>query len=586
MNLRTLTIEPTKGFAFSLSSETRGVLLIVLVSLAIMSPTLVWGIPSSRDLTNHFRFALPFYDSLRAGNFYPGWLAESNAGYGDASFRFYPPALYYLLALARTITGDWLAATLLTATSLFIVGGLGVYFWARVLGYGQSAVWAAVLYTVAPYHLNQFFQSFMFAEFAGAAVLPFAFAFTERVCRQRRLRDVAGLAASYALLILTHLPLTIIGSIALLVYALLRLDFARRWSTLGWLSASTLLGLAASACYWTTVLFELSWIRADNINPDPSADYRQNFVLSTFSPDYLNVWWMNILLLATVAMFWPALALIWKSARPPACVNQAQSGGALPALGAVALLTFFMATPVSRPIWNLLRPLQQTQFPWRWFTISSVICPVIIAAAIPFWKRLAAGRKRALSMIAAGTAVLAFAFSASHIIREAYWLTPSQFQQQLKEIPGSQSVSHWWPVWVREPLPSMSSPVEAGDRQVVIDSWAPERRVFHIAEGQSRTANVRTFFYPHWVATAEGRALPVGHDKDGAMVISLPGKDVTVTMEFREPERVRYATAFTIGGWLLIGWLLSGKRIWRLMSGRIEHPSGAAPPGTPHARAT
>src|ERR1700682_4834246 len=214
MNLRTLTIQPASSFTFLLSPETKALLWTVLVALAIMSPTLVWGIPSSRDLTNHFRFALSFYDSLRAGNFHPGWLAQSNAGYGDASFRFYPPALYYLLAFARMITGNWLAATLLTATLLFIMGGTGVYFWARVIGYGQNAMWAGILYIVAPYHLNQFFQSFMFAEFAGAAVLPFAFAFTERVCRARRLRDVAGLALSYALLILTHLPLAIIGSIA------------------------------------------------------------------------------------------------------------------------------------------------------------------------------------------------------------------------------------------------------------------------------------------------------------------------------------------------------------------------------------
>jgi hypothetical protein len=560
MNLRTLAIQPAKEFAFSLSPETKGVLAVVLVSLAIMSPALVWGIPSSRDLTNHFRFALPFYDSLRAGNFYPGWLAESNAGYGDASFRFYPPALYYLLALARTITGDWLAATLLTATSLFIFGGLGVYFWSRVLGYGQGAVWAGIFYTVAPYHLNQFFQSFMFAEFAGAAILPFAFAFTERVCRERRLRDVAGLALSYALLILTHLPLAIIGSIALLVYAMLRLDFAKRWTTLGWLSVSAVLGLAASACYWTTLLFELNWIRADSIDPDPSVDYRQNFVLSTFSPDYLNVWWMNILLLATVAMFWPALALMWKSARPPAYSNQAHGRGALKAMGVVLLLTIVMATPVSRPIWRLLRPLQQTQFPWRWLSLTSMVSPVILAAAIPFWKTIAKGRKRALAMTAAGTAVLAFAFSAAHIIREAYWLTPNQFEQQLSAIPGSQGVSQWWPAWVHEPLQSMSSPVEAGDRKVAIDSWEPERRVFHVGEGQSRTARVRTFFYPHWLATAEGRPLAVSYDKDGAVLVSLPGKQVTVSMEFREPGRVRYAMALTFVGWILIGLLLIRRR--------------------------
>lgn len=543
---------------------------IVLVSLAIMAPTLVWGIPSSRDLTNHFRFALPFYDSLRAGNFYPGWLAESNSGYGDASFRFYPPALYYLLALGRMLTGNWLAATLLTATLLFITGGMGVYFWARVLGYGQTAMWAGILYTIAPYHLNQFFQSFMFAEFAGAAILPFIFAFTEKVCRKGGSRDIAGLAASYALLVLTHLPLAIIGSIALFAYALLRLPSTKRWATLGRLSLSAALGLAASACYWTTLLFELNWIRADNIAPDPSVDYRQNFVLSSFSPDYLNVWWMNILLLASVAMFWPALVLFRKSARHSPPENAAQGDSSLKAMGAVVLLTLIMATPISRPIWNWLRPLQQTQFPWRWLTLTSIVCPVILAAAIPFWTRIATGRKRAFAMIAAGTAVLAFSFAASHIIREAYWLTPHQFEQQLSEIPGSQSVSQWLPAWVHDPVQSMSFPVEAGDRQVTIDSWAPEHRVFHIGEGKATSARVRTFFYPHWLATADGRPLAVTHDKEGAVVISLPGKQVTVSMDFREPARARYARVLTFGGWILIGLLVIKPR---KLFGLADHQS-------------
>ena len=218
------------------------------------------------------------------------------------------------------------------------------------------AVWAGIIYTVAPYHLNQFFQSFMLAEFAGAAILPFAFAFTERVCRDRRPRDIAGLAASYALLILTHLPLAVLGSIALLIYAIFRLNSGKRLATVSCLSLSVAIGLAASACYWITMLFELNWIRADRIDPDPSVDFRQNFVLSTFSPVFLNVWWMNILLLASAAMFWPALVLCWRSNRSSKPNDHTKS--ALMAVSAVLLLSLIMATPLSRPIWNALRPLQ------------------------------------------------------------------------------------------------------------------------------------------------------------------------------------------------------------------------------------
>jgi 6-pyruvoyl-tetrahydropterin synthase-like protein len=559
MSTRAITMHSIRSSVLWLSPETKQILWVVLAALAIMSPTLFWGMPSSRDLTNHFRFALPFYDSLRAGHFSPGWLAESNSGYGDASFRFYPPAVYYLLAFGRTLTGSWLAGTLLAANLLSVAGALGVYFWARAIGAGRFAAWAGILFAVAPYHLNQFFQSFMLAEFAGAAVVPFAFAFTERVCRARRPRDMAGLAAAYAILVLTHLPLAVIASIALLVYALFRLSDEKRLATLGCLSLSVALGLLASASYWMTMVVELPWIRADNVMPDISVDYRQNFVLSTFSPDYLSVWWMNILLLAMALMFWPALALMWKPARK-LMPEPGTKPGSLKALTGLLLLTLFMATPVSRPLWDTIQPLRQTQFPWRWFAILSMVCPLLLALAIPFWKKLLGGKRRPLAILAAGTAAVAFAFSVSHIIREAYWLTPQQFEERLNEIPGSQSVSQWLPVWVHEPLEKMDSPVRAGDRKVRIDSWQPERRVFELGAGESATARVRTFFYPHWVATIGNQKLATSHDRDGAILIALPPEGGKVTLEFREPQRVLYAAGLTAIGWVLIGLLLLRQR--------------------------
>lgn len=553
---RATTFSPTKSSAPAFSPETRRVFWLLLAGAAILAPLLLWGMPSSRDLSNHFRFALPFYDALRAGHLSPGWLAESNGGYGDASFRFYPPTLYYVLALARAATGNWYAATLLTTALLSVSGAVGIYLWARELMPRETAMWAGVFYAIAPYHLNQFFQAFMLAEFAGAAVLPFAFAFTERVCKHRRARDVAGLAAAYAILILTHLPLAVIGSIALFVYAILRADTKRRLATLAALALSVAIGLGASASYWTTMLFELKWIRADNIDPDPTVDYRGNFVLSTLSPDFLNVWWMNILLLATAAMFWPALVLLRRSGR---LSDQGELRG-LKALFALLLLTMFMATPLSKPVWNLIHPLQETQFPWRWLTITSMVCAIGLAAALPFWKRVAHGRGRPLVLLAAGTAAIAFAFSASHIIREAYWLTPHQFEQKLAEIPGSPGVSQWWPAWVHEPLQSMPTQVEAGDRKLIVESWEPEHRVFHASAGQSNIARVRTFFYPHWTAIADGHNLATSPDKDGALLIALPNKAATVTLAFLEPKRVRYAAEVTALGWLAIGILLFTRR--------------------------
>src|SRR2546430_10389609 len=143
-------------------------------------------------------------------------------GFGGAIFRFSPPALYYLLALARSVTGNWYVATASTFVILSMAGPLGVYWWAREFTSSNTAMLAGIFYAVAPYHLNQLFQALLLAEFAAAAVLPFAFLFAERVCRQRRARDVAGLAGAYELLVLTHLPLPVIGSVTPAPYCLVR----------------------------------------------------------------------------------------------------------------------------------------------------------------------------------------------------------------------------------------------------------------------------------------------------------------------------------------------------------------------------
>lgn len=562
MNSRPISFPEKRSFAASFSPETIHMIAVAVVGIAVISPMLFWGVPSNRDLSNHFRFALPFYDAFRSGHLYPGWLAESNSGFGDASFRFYPPALYYLLALARGLSGNWYAATVATFAVLSMLGALGAYLWAREFSLSETAMWAGVFYAVAPYHVNQLYQALLLAEFAGAAVLPFAFLFAERVCRQRRGRDIAGLAAAYALLLLTHLPLAVIGSIALLLYALLRIDRSRIWRTVSALATSVVLGLAASAGYWTTMLSELKWIRADNVNPEPGIDYRHNFVLSTFSSDFLNVWWMNILLLFSVAMFWPALILLTRAARERSASIRSQGSFAsgIMALAVLLLVTLFMATPLSRPLWNLIRPLQETQFPWRWLAISSMACSLLLALSIPFWTRLLKTSKRPLVVFAAGTMAISLAFSTSHTIREARWLSPVEFQQTLTAIPGSPSVYQWLPVWVHDPLPQMNQPVEAADRTVKIDSWMPEQRIFHISAGTFTEARIKTFFYPHWTATARNRNLPIYPDQNGAMIVALPRDAAEITLEFREPARVKYAAGFSFIGWSVIAGLFLNRR--------------------------
>ena len=527
--------------------------LIAAVCFAVIIPAILWGIPSNLDLTNHFRFAIPFYDSIAAGDFYPGWLAESNAGYGDPSFRFYPPAFYYLLAASRFLIGNWYGATLVTFVVVSIVGGLGMYFWARSFMPAATASWAAAFYALAPYHVNQLYQAAMLAEWAGSAVLPFVFGFVDRVCERGKPRDIAGLALTYGLLLFTHLPLALIGSIALLVYALVRLEGPGKFLKLAKLACGSVLGLSLSSVYWVTMFSEVSWI-AGSRGDGSTNDVGYNFVLSSLSPDNLSVWWMNILTLMTLLLCAPAIVFFFRVTAPSRRMVRP-----IIILTASAL---FMALPLSWPIWRVLRPLQEVQFPWRWLAVFSMGASLVAAAALPHVMDAALKLDRAKRMLVFGAMVISVAFTFSHSVKEALYFSSTRFESMVTDVRGTPSLSYWLPVWAHANPRKMAGDVEVAGREVTVTNWQPEHRSFSVAAGPATEARVKTFYYPHWVAKSNAGILPTRPDTDGALLISLRPNATSVNLDFREPAKTKFSTTASLSGLIIIGALFVPFR-WR-----------------------
>src|ERR1700681_2480958 len=106
------------------------VVLLALVGALALLPAMIYGVPNGPDLSGHLRNTLSFDRSLHEGIFYPGWVADSNHGFGDTTFRVYTPALFYVFSLTHALTQDWYTGTILALTLFSIVGCFGVYFWA------------------------------------------------------------------------------------------------------------------------------------------------------------------------------------------------------------------------------------------------------------------------------------------------------------------------------------------------------------------------------------------------------------------------------------------------------------------------
>ena len=518
------------------STDVKGLVLVTVAALLVLVPVLLWGIPTGADLVNHYRYALPFFDSIQHGNLQPGWLAESNGGYGDPRLRFYPPALYFLLALFHSVLA-WYWASIASFVLLSILGGLGVYLWAREYVSPSQATVAAICYAVVPYRLNEIYQASLLAEYFASAILPLVFAFIVRLCRKGRPLDMVGLSVSYALLILSNLPLAVIGSISALVFAVMQLDRERLFNQVVTLATSVGLGLGVSAFFWVGMASELSWIKGNDVTANPYYDYRVNFL---FSPEALvnrNTWYANLLAVSVLAFLAPAVFVVGR-----------KMSRAVKAVLVLVLFSFFMATPLSRPLWAVIPKLAQTQFPWRWLAVTSLAASILIGLILDKWINVLRTKLSPVTLLPTLLFVGALLFVVTQIVWDAEYLSKQRFDTLLPQIHQAASFKDWLPINAKNfvELPRMDSNVEAEPRNVAIQAWEPELRRFEVSNGPATTARIKTYYYPSWTATINGNQMPVGSDSNGVIQINVPGGQSTVEMRFGPPSHFRAARTVSL----------------------------------------
>ena len=531
------------------------VLLFFGISFVLFVPALVKGIPSSNDLPHHYRVVTSFAEAIHSGVYYPNWNALSTGGYGDVSFRFYPPGSYYLLSATKALTRDWFYGSLFAFVILAALGGLGVDLWAREFLPSNLSLLAGVFYIIAPFHVNEIYQAFLMPEYAGSAILPFCFWFLTRVCKEGRKADVAGLAATYGLLILTHLPLSVIASFAFLGYSclLIRRNIVVR--TVLQLSAAAFLGLVASARYWMMMVSEIHWLKSWSVE---WYDYQYNFVFGK-TVEGSTSWWANVLATITVLFFLPGFFFLYRK-------SQERISSTLRRVAVLSIVSFFMATPISKPLWVVLPGLKEVQFPWRWLVVSSMAGAMVLAASAHFWAEKLRGQGRPLALIAAGCLLVPCGVTASQTIRGATFIPRARFESLTSTIASTESITYWRPTWAAESMRSMDAPIELTSRAIPVIDWGYTKRSFEVDDGPEQEARIRTFYYPHWIASAEGARLQTRPDKDGALLVSIPDRKHKIDLEFVEPRLISVTGVISIAAWLVISGLGLGGLQIRLFS--------------------
>jgi uncharacterized membrane protein len=157
----------------------RAAWILALAAVLLLSPSLLVGTMDSQSSPQNLTWAEQFSEQFRAFVLYPRWLPESFLGLGSPAFYFYAPLAFWIDALLSVVTFNALPLPYRLTLSWMVIlwaSGLAMQAWLRrETGNGRIALWGAVAYMAAPYHLFDYFVRGAFAEFTAYLFLPLIF---------------------------------------------------------------------------------------------------------------------------------------------------------------------------------------------------------------------------------------------------------------------------------------------------------------------------------------------------------------------------------------------------------------------------
>ena len=325
-------------------------LWLALFAVALLLPMMLGPVRLNDSHWINHVWAEQFNAAVAQGDLWPRWLPQSHDGLGAPDFYFYGPVAFWLASPFGLIgLGPWPSLLGAAALALWLSGlAMGRFLDGRT----RNSALGAALYMALPYHLIDFGMRGALAEFAAYALVPVV---ALGIARRR----IWLIAASYALLVMTHLPTALLASIFLIPVMTLAEAWRERAALLR-IGTGLALGLALSAPYLLPALLLQRYVAIATMTGVPALQAARWTILSP-DPHMRDGLLMMGLTAGTLAI--PALALIRRERWSWFVMGLlAMSLGLIPALWAIPLLA-------------------KVQFPWRLLVLADFGVAWIVARA-------------------------------------------------------------------------------------------------------------------------------------------------------------------------------------------------------------
>ncbi|MCX6791900.1 MAG: 6-pyruvoyl-tetrahydropterin synthase-related protein [Candidatus Gottesmanbacteria bacterium] len=465
----------------------------------------------THDGEYHIIRIVEFSRMLGAGYLVPRWAPDMNSGYGIPIFNYHYPLPNYVGSLVRVFTHDAVYAFQMSMGLGYIAITAASYFWLLTLFGAVPAAVGAVVAAFVPYLFVDMYVRGSIGEVWATAFLLLCFYLLEK-------KKLFWFALAYGFLILSHNIMAMLYTPFLLGVTLIRNKKGALWM-LG--------GISASAFFWLPALIESKYVVGLN-----TVNFREHFIqvfqllMPSWGTEFSGTGRFGTTMSTQIGIV-PVMAIaaaIWASLRKPKSAHKKLFIYFLFTIG----LCIMLMLPVSAFIWELITPLQLVQYPWR---LLSFVIPIAGFSAAMWTYSL----KRPLWGLLLAVMAVAVASSYARPVlyaprSESYYMSRLNFTDGTSSLGNSFSTI--WTGW-KETRPA--SPVAVTNGKMIAQSQSKYLdKEFTVFMDKDGNVTVNTLYFPGWIASVDGKEVPINYRKDGIIRMSVPQGSHAIRVRFSD----------------------------------------------------
>jgi hypothetical protein len=532
-------------FLISIMNKFWWIIIVIILFLGvgrIVSPLFGWKYIPTHDGEYHIIRIVEFSRMLNEGYLIPRWAPTLNSGYGIPIFNFHYPFPNFIGSLLRNFfTHDAVYAFQSSMGVGYLLIVLSVFLWLLSIFGVIPALIGAIVACSVPYLLVDIYIRGSIGE-----IWAFVFFFIILNCIERQKNWLVSFC--YGLLIISHNIMGMIFTPFLFFYA-----FVRNKQSLIWFLG----GLGISAFFWIPALFEQKYVVGLNI-----VNFKEHFVhlYELFIPSwgsgfsgYDTIGNKMSLQIGIIPLMWIIVSTFFYKNIKEKSIRILYIG-----MISVFVIIVFCMTKLSIPIWELVKPMQFIQYPWRLLSFMIPICAFISAEVAQLVKRT-----WLLSVLACLSFLLILRYTPVlyEPRNEAYYMARNNFTDGTSSMGNSFSTI--WTSW-KDTRAKQEIVVEKGF-VVSVSKWKYLEKSFSVRQFEDGLVSVNTIYFPGWTVFVDDIQIPLNIDKKGIIEFSVPRgvHKIDITFQDTIPRKV--------GNYLSIISLVSSSIVGIFIAFRNKH---------------